>query len=192
MGGAQSSVSTDKLEEWEQICAAMAFEEAQAEKEFDAQEGCLALRCYCMQQCAGKYCELPLRCCYHWSCAAMWSICSASCASCGVLLPEHLLVHHHTMLGSCAAPAPSPYRCERLLVCLRAPEWPAGAWRGPVRACGPLLFASQHASRAHRRPLTPSVARAQLRASATLPHLKPRRARDAVVRAALIESARGA
>ena len=104
MGAQQSSVSAEKLEEWEQICAAMAFEEAQAEREFDAQEGCCALRCYCMQQCAGKYCELPLRCCYHWSCAAACSLCSASCASCGILLPEILLVHHHTMLGSCAPP----------------------------------------------------------------------------------------
>ena len=104
MGAQQSSVSAEKLEEWEQICAAMAFEEAQAEREFDAQEGCCALRCYCMQQCAGKYCELPLRCCYHWSCAAACSLCSASCASCGISLPEILLVHHHTMLGSCARP----------------------------------------------------------------------------------------
>ena len=85
---------------WEEVCAAMAYEEEAAERAADRTERGAVLCCYCVQQCAGLFCELPLRCCFHWLSAASCTICSVPCVVvCGVRLPEALLRHHHSMLG---------------------------------------------------------------------------------------------
>ena len=56
------------LEEWEEVCAAMAAEEAAAA--YDASMGGCGLTLYCAQQCAGVALELPCRVLWHSGCAA--------------------------------------------------------------------------------------------------------------------------
>lgn len=100
--GASQSAPAAEVEAWERVCAAMSFEEAQAEREYDREQRCLALFTYCAQQGVGLVGELPCRCGYHWLCAAGWAGCSCCFACCGPSLPVRLLKHHHNTLGLCA------------------------------------------------------------------------------------------
>lgn len=95
MGNTQSAAG---VLSHEQVCAAMTFEEDMAERAAEPPDGC-ALRCYCLRMCAGLYCELPLRCCYHCCCAGLSSVVCAPCfCCCATDPPDALLRHHHAML----------------------------------------------------------------------------------------------
>ena len=66
------------LAEWEEICAAMAAEEAAAR--FDHTMGPCYKCVYCGQQALGLALELPLRYAWHGACAAGACACTMPCA----------------------------------------------------------------------------------------------------------------
>ena len=66
------------LAEWEEICAAMAAEEAAAR--FDHTMGPCSKLVYCGQQALGCTLELPLRYAWHATCAAGACVCTMPCA----------------------------------------------------------------------------------------------------------------
>ena len=91
------------LAEWEEVCAAMAAEEAAAA--YDASMGGCGLTLYCAQQCAGVALELPCRVLWHSGCAGLccagtWcALAGQRCDRAGDgrwALATQALVAHHT------------------------------------------------------------------------------------------------
>ena len=65
----------EELQEWKEICAAMAAEEAAMAEA--VQPDCFAGSLYVAQQCCGLVVEIPLRCSWHLGCASL------TCLLCG-------------------------------------------------------------------------------------------------------------
>ena len=96
---AQLAAYEAALAEWEEICAAMAAEEAAAAH--DQEKGPCGLALYCAQQLIALALEMPLRYAWHGTCAAAGCCCAVPCGSalirlCDVPCGAAAFVEHHT------------------------------------------------------------------------------------------------